>query len=226
MAQAGTGHRPVFRDGASRAGRNGIAGCRDDASTDDPDDLFARVGLPDALGYLARECPRDAWVADDIDETAKDWLFKHDWFRLTQRALLEVGAQWRSGEGRAHDYHRLVLPMLQRFLPSLDYHQSTETDHYFPAMARMEPGMEHGFDLLDRDHARIHVLLIDIADAASALQDRIAAGGEGRAEAARVTIAIENAAVPVARHLWDEEEIVIPLLILRGDPLSSVPLST
>lgn len=180
-------------------------------------DLFARDELPDELGFLVRKYPREEWSSDALGATAKDWLFKHDWFRVTQRSLLHIGAEWREGEGEPRDYGRLVIPMLRLFLPSLDYHHRIEDEHYFPTMSLTQPGMRHGFELLERDHAEIRVLLVDVGDAAGALNDKIAAGRPGRAEAARLTIAIENAAMPIVRHLWDEEEIVIPLLTLRDD---------
>lgn len=185
------------------------------------DDLSARRELPDEFSYLAREYPRAEWEPDALDATAKDWLFKHDWFRVTQRSLLHVGEEWREGVGEPRDYSQLVIPTLRHFLASLDYHQTVENEHYFPAMASTESGMRHGFELLQRDHAEIRVLLVDVGDAADMLTSGIAAGGVGKAEAARLTIAIENASTPVRQHLWDEEEIVIPLLTLRGDPFAT-----
>jgi hypothetical protein len=85
-------------------------------------------------------------------------------------------------------------------------------------MTRLEPRMAGGFELLDRDHAAIDALMTAMAEAAAGL-DRAAAGGLDLGPSAdALADEIERGGALINRHLLDEEEIIVPLFTLRGDP--------
>ena len=78
--------------------------------------------------------------------------------------------------------------------------------------------MQAGFALLDRDHDAIHRVLAEMAEAAVALNRALAAGAGAPAAAERLAEVMAAAGRPLIRHLDDEEDIVVPLLTLHGDP--------
>lgn len=183
------------------------------------DGLLARAGLPDAFRYLAQACPRDTWSERQLHASASHWLEIHAWFRARLAELDVLGQGWRAGGVEASAFQRAVMPRLRQFLGHLEGHHQIESQAYFPAMAAQEPAMAKGFELLDRDHHAVHSLLADLAHAANGFNQALAAGRDPAAPGEALAQAMAAVSIPIGRHLSDEEEIVIPLLTLRGDPL-------
>ena len=179
------------------------------------DALAARNGLPPAFRYLLDDFPRDRWGAA-LDETAAFWLQMHGGFREHQTHMTSLVGQWRAN-GDLTGFHRQLIPALQAFLQHLDGHHRVETGHYFPMMRRIEPGIGAGIDLLDRDHDAMHRTLEALFQGGLAFHQAVAGHAPDAADkAARLSDLIESGARPLLRHLEDEEDIVIPLIQLRG----------
>ena len=180
--------------------------------------LAARVGLPAEFQYLLPQFPRDRWTAAGLDETAAFWLQMHGGFRAHQTHMDALIGQWRAA-GDPSALHRQLIPALQSFLQHLDGHHRVESGHYFPMMRTVEPRIGAGLDLLDRDHDAIHEVLESLFQTALGFHRAVTANPpDARDHAARLSDAIEAAGPPLLRHLDDEEDIVIPLIQLRGLP--------
>ena len=185
---------------------------------DGPTALATRAGLPAEFQYLLPQFPRDRWAAADLDQTAAFWLQMHGSFRAHQAHMDGLIAQWRAG-GDLSGLHRQLIPTLQSFLQHLDGHHRVESGHYFPMMRTVEPRIGAGLDLLDRDHDAIHGVLESLFQTALGFHRAVSAQApDARDHAARLSDAIESAGPPLLRHLDDEEDIVIPLIQLRGLP--------
>ena len=180
-----------------------------------PDALAARAGLPPAFRYLLDDFPRDRWNAA-LDETAAFWLQMHAGFREHQTHMAGLVTQWRTN-GDLTGLHRQLIPALQSFLQHLDGHHRVESGHYFPMMRTIEPGIGAGIDLLDRDHDAMHQTLEALFQGGLAFhQAMVGTTPDAADRAARLSDLIEDGARPLLRHLEDEEDIVIPLIQLRG----------
>ena len=182
------------------------------------DALHLRAGLPAEFRYLEVAYPRARWPVMDLHPMATHWLEIHGWFRGMAGELVQLGDLWREDRIELADYRRAVLPRLRRFLGHLHGHHHHESGQYFPAMALIEPGMAKGFALLDRDHDAVERLLSAMAQAANALNGAAGQSGDQPRLAATMADAIESGVGLIGRHLDDEEEIVVPVLTLRGDP--------
>lgn len=185
------------------------------SDTADALSLASRAGLPPELLYLRAAFPRDRWTST-LDETAAFWLQMHASFRGHQAHMDGLIRQWRAS-GDATALHSQLIPTLQSFLQHLDGHHRVESGHYFPMMRRAEPGIGAGIDLLDRDHEAIHGMLEAMFRAGLAFHQAMSARTSDIADAAnRLSDLIEANARPLLRHLEDEEDIVVPLIQLRG----------
>lgn len=186
--------------------------------SDAPDDALAltsRGGLPVEFLYMRDEFPRARWTTT-LDQTAAFWLQMHASFRGHQAHMDGLIGQWRAS-GDAAALHRQLIPALQAFLQHLDGHHRIESGQYFPMMRRIEPRVGAGFDLLDRDHDAIHQTLEAMFRDGLAFHQAMASGAPDAADkAARLSDLIEANARPLLRHLEDEEDIIIPLIQLRG----------
>lgn len=188
------------------------------AEPDDPLALDRRAGLPAQMLYLREALPRERWPGA-LPPTADFWLRMHAHFRAEQAAMDQRVARWRAGELDARGAHDALLPLLQRFLQHLDGHHRIESGHYFPAFRRLEPAIAAGLELLDRDHHAIEAHLQGLFQAGVALHQAVRAGAPDAGDRVhRLAEALDAAGPPLARHLEDEEDIVIPLMALRGAP--------
>lgn len=182
----------------------------------DPLGLATRPGLPPEFLYLRDELPRDRWT--NLHEIASFWLQMHGSFRGHQAHMEGLAAQWRAG-GDLRDLHRQLVPALQSFLQHLDGHHRIESGTYFPMMRRIEPRIGAGLDLLDRDHDVIHGVLEDLFQRGLAFHQAVSSNASDAADrASRLADTLASGAPLLARHLDDEEDIVIPLIQLRGLP--------
>ena len=186
---------------------------------DDISFLETREGLPDDLRFLVEQYPRGEWQAhSNIHGMAGFWLQRHDMFREMGVLLTGGIADYREGRKDAREFAAFFAPRLNLFLGNLDGHHNVEDHHYFPVFAEAEPRLKRGFDILDGDHHLIHDALERNAETANAflrdLQD-----GEDRQRFAADAYADENSRLiaMLKRHLDDEEDLIIPLILDRGD---------
>lgn len=127
---------------------------------------------------------------------------------------------FRADPADPNGLHRALIPLLQAFLQHLDGHHRVESGHYFPAFRTLEPRIAEGIDLLDRDHDAVHAHLEAMLNAGRAFHMAVSAGAPDAADAAhRLADALDAALPALARHLDDEEDIVIPLLALKGEAI-------
>ncbi|MGV9005248.1 MAG: hemerythrin domain-containing protein [Brevundimonas sp.] len=180
--------------------------------------LADRTGLPADLLYLRQIFPRERWTTA-LHPTAAHWLQMHAGFRDHQAHMAALTGRWRNGALDPTGLHRALIPALQAFLQHLDGHHRIETGHYFPAMRKMEPRIVPGLDLLDRDHDAIHAHLETLFHAGMGFHQAVGSGASDPADHAdRLADILDHIAPPLLRHLDDEEDIIIPLIALRGDP--------
>ncbi|MDO9589147.1 MAG: hemerythrin domain-containing protein [Brevundimonas sp.] len=182
--------------------------------------LASRPGLPRDWLYLRDAFPRDRW-ASTLDQTAAFWMQMHAGFRGHQAHMDRLISQWRA-DGDAAALHSQLIPALQSFLQHLDGHHRIESGQYFPMMRRIEPKIGAGIDLLDRDHDAIHETLEAMfRDGLAFHQAMVSRAPDAADKAGRLADRIGANARPLLRHLEDEEDIIIPLIQLRGlhDPV-------
>ncbi|MFA6153545.1 hemerythrin domain-containing protein [Mesorhizobium sp.] len=181
--------------------------------------LVERAGLPEDLRWLAEKYPREHWQDHgNIHGIATMWLQRHDMFRELGQMLTTGIGDYREGRLTAPDFARWFTPRLNHFFGHLDGHHNVEDHHYFPAFAKAETRLKRGFEILDADHHTIHEGLERNAEAANAFIKTLQEN-EDRQRFAADAYADENSRLiaMLARHLADEEDLIIPLILDRGD---------
>jgi hemerythrin-like domain-containing protein len=181
--------------------------------------FLERQGLPDDLHWLVEKYPRENWQDHtNIHGIANMWLQRHDMFRELGGMLTKGIGDYREGRQTAPDFARWFAPRLNHFLGNLDGHHNVEDYQYFPAFAKAEPRLKRGFEILDADHHTIHEGLERNAEAANAFIKTLHES-EDRQRFAADAYADENSRLiaMLTRHLADEEDLIIPLILDRGD---------
>lgn len=185
--------------------------------------LDTRTGLPADLRVLLDRYPREIWAGhQNLGATARFWLQRHDMFRELGAALQGALSQQREGTLAMGPFRQWFAPRLQFFLTQLEDHHGIEDQHYFPVFQRAEHKLAHGFELLEADHDVIHRDLLATAETANRfLAVEIGVGGQPRDDARRASDAYADASERLlnrlVRHLADEEDLIIPLILDRGE---------
>ena len=178
----------------------------------DPLLLANRSGLPDDLLYLLARHPRGTW-SGRLGEVGRFWLTRHAMFREAQAMILAETRAFAAGQTDPERFGPRFRRMAGFLLGELESHHTVEDHHYFPRLARLEPRLQRGFDLLDADHHTLHDTLEAVAARSDALLRTM-----GDADAAhRVCDAMERLGRLLDRHLADEEDIVAPVLLEHGE---------
>ena len=186
---------------------------------EDPYDLMMRGALPADLRFLVEAYPRETWRShDNIVGMAQFWLERHQMFRDLGPIMKAGISDYREGKLDPMQFAQWFAPRLNFFLGELDGHHNVEDFHYFPAFARAEPRLKHGFEILDRDHHQIHEALVANAEAANAFLQGLQGDRDAALKAADAYGAANDRLLAMLlRHLDDEEDLIIPLMLDRGD---------
>ena len=181
--------------------------------------LDVRDGWPADLRLLIDRYPRAVWQGHaNLGAMAQFWLSRHDMFRDIAAALEEATAAFRNGTATATDFRAWFPPRLQFFLQQLNAHHQVEDLHYFPVFQAAEARLARGFDVLEGDHQTIHQSIDRTVETANSFlrtpvndKDPLRAAGDAYAAANDVLLR------QLRRHLADEEDLIIPLILDRTE---------
>jgi hypothetical protein len=183
----------------------------------DPLDLTAREGLPDALRVLLQDYPRAAWSRDpNFHGLVSFWLDRHLMFRRLVGAMTDDARAFLDRGMEARAYAGRLARLGQTFVAELHGHHGIEDAHYFPVLARAEPRIERGFALLEADHKALDPELAAFAGAANAVLGAVAAGAPAADHGAAFLTRLAAMERLLDRHLTDEEELVVPVILRHG----------
>lgn len=181
--------------------------------------LMRRGGLPDDLKVLIAKYPREDWNrVHTIGELGRFWIERHDMFRELGATLVESIGNLREGTVEPDKFAGWFAPRLNHFLGDLQGHHQIEDYQYFPQFAAADARLAHGFELLEEDHHLIHTLLERNAEAANRFYRDLISGADTMPYS-RDAYAIEADGLlkGLMRHLEDEEDLLIPLLLDQGE---------
>lgn len=183
---------------------------------DETDRLALRVrgGLPEDLRFLLKSCPRDGWRDHaNFDGLTEFWLQRHRGFReLLSRirgetdSVLEKALDAATFGRRLHRYAGL-------FVGQLHEHHSVEDVHYFPLLLQCDRRLARGFEILDRDHTVLDGELHRFTEDTNTILGASQAGSLENDALNRFRDGVSAFEGLLDRHLTDEEEIVIPVIL-------------
>jgi iron-sulfur cluster repair protein YtfE (RIC family) len=183
--------------------------------------ILHRSGVPDDVASLLGDYPREAWPKHPhFARSIANWMGAHAGFRsLGQIARSETEAfldQKTDGDTFAaalSKYGNLLVH-------NLHGHHTWEDHSFFPELGQADPRFENGLAMLEGDH----VVLDEVLDRFTRQSNRVIKllhldppqGAEEARQLRDTTSEIERF---LNRHLSDEEDLVVPLLLhhkLRG----------
>lgn len=180
------------------------------------DELETRSGLPDALRVLVQQYPRDIWQSHrNFDALTRFWLERHMMFREVLRQVQADTEQFLDGAAEPRAYGARTARLTGFLLNELHGHHQIEDLHYFPKLAALEGRLEAGFGLLDADHHALDTHLHGLADDTNAVLQALSSvpAAAARTAAGPLQARLQRFERFLDRHLIDEEELVIPVIL-------------
>lgn len=182
----------------------------------DPD-LSTRTGLPDALRVLLEDYPRAGWQDDpNFQGLVAFWLERHLMFRrlmgtmqTDMQGLLDRTLAPQQAAARLSRFGGM-------FVEQLHGHHTIEDRHYFPVLAAREPRIEKGFAILDKDHHALDGHLDRFVKGANAVLRTLDDPDALRTRAGRFHGDLTGLEALLDRHLTDEEDLVVPVILRHG----------
>lgn len=179
--------------------------------------LEVRKGLPDPLRVLLEVYPRDGWTTDPgFDDLIRFWLDRHLMFR---RLLTEMRSTTQTLLDRKSDPQRFGVVMSRyggMFVNQLHEHHTIEDTHYFPVLSQKDDRIAKGFEILDADHHAIDRHLSDFVDVTNGALQKLdnrdtlqRAAGDLESQLGLLNRLLD-------RHLTDEEELIVPVILRYG----------
>jgi hemerythrin-like domain-containing protein len=181
--------------------------------------LAHRNGWPEDLRVMLSRYPREKWESDaNLGDMARFWLSRHAMFRELSATIEQVTEQFRAGKLPPLEFARQFVPRLQFILDQLNVHHQIEDFHYFPIFRAADARLSLGFEVLEGDHHHIHGDMARTAETANALlqalrgdADTLRRCSDGYANASAVLLK------GLIRHLDDEEDLIVPLILDCGE---------
>ncbi|MEC7300111.1 MAG: hemerythrin domain-containing protein [Pseudomonadota bacterium] len=188
-----------------------------DLSQDFP--LDGRKGLPEHLRVLADLYPRTEWRGHpNFNDLTSFWLERHGMFRQLNDLLVESSEKRLDGANPR--YGRELQHYTSMYLNQLHGHHQIEDQHYFPQFIPLDRRLEQGFEILDRDHHALDGHIHALAASTNAVLQKIASGENDEKEARALLDAQKAFRAFLHRHLEDEEDLVVPVILEYGAALS------
>ena len=184
-------------------------------------DIETRSGLPTEMQTLLRDLPRDGWQAHPgLADSTRNWMRAHQGFRQLGEILQEETEAFLDKEMEDQAYAGRLAHFGNLLVRNLHGHHSWEDRRFFPELEAADPRFAAGLEMLESDHVALDDLLDRFTRSAnrvvqlSSLEPR-----QMHEEARPVRDLSETLRGFLARHLTDEEDLVVPILLhhrLRG----------
>lgn len=183
---------------------------------DDKTSLEIRTGLPDALRVLLETYPRESWAGHrNFGGLVEFWLDRHMMFRRLQKTLLEDAQVFIDRASEAQSYASRLSRYGSMFVGELHGHHHVEDEHYFPILSARELSLAHGFEILDHDHQALDGHLNAFVERANTII-RSPDAAAMREAVGKFHGEISHFGDFLDRHLIDEEELVVPVILKYG----------
>ena len=177
--------------------------------------------LPSEFQILLWDYPRDAWPNHpNFARSIQNWMGAHNGFRALSSYVTEDTQAFLNRDIDDRTFVRRLTKYGDSLLRNLHGHHTWEDRKFFPELSAAEERLEAGLDMLEADHEALDSTLDTFKRHANrAVQLAHLSPKDLTDEAAAVLKSGEAISVLLARHLADEEDLVVPIILhhqLRG----------
>lgn len=177
--------------------------------------------MPDEMRVLLDTYPRDSWDAHPgFHEKTRHWLGAHQMFRRLAELLRTDAQTYLDKDMSDEDYAGRLSYYGNSLVGNLHGHHGWEDHSYFPELAQADPRFDQGLEVLEQDHADLDKVLDSYTKGANRVIKLMQLDpGQVRDEVGALHETSETIEAFLQRHLSDEEELAVPIILhhrLRG----------
>lgn len=183
--------------------------------------LASRQALPQDMGLLLRDYPRDAWPDHpNFARSIQNWMGAHQMFRQLGDVTRSETEMYLDRARDANDFAGRLSVYGNLLVRNLHGHHTWEDRAFFPELAAADSRFEHGLEMLESDHEVLDDVLERFTRAGNRVVKLVQLDeAQARDEAGDVLKIATEIEGYLARHLADEEDLVVPIILhhkLRG----------
>ena len=177
--------------------------------------------MPEEMQILLAEYPRAQWDAHPgFREKTRHWLQAHKMFRQLGELIREETERYLNKDQDSEAFAARFSYLGNILVRSLHGHHGWEDHSYFPELSAADPRFDAGLAILENDHQSLD----EVLDAFTRSGNRVIKlvhldETQAKTEAGTLHGLSETIEAFLARHLSDEEELAVPIILhhrLRG----------
>ncbi|MDJ0612704.1 MAG: hemerythrin domain-containing protein [Rhizobiaceae bacterium] len=177
--------------------------------------------MPEAMRVLFAQYPRDEWEAHPgFKDKTRQWLNAHRGFRQLTEILNADAKELLDRNLDAAEYAARLSRYGNILVGNLHGHHAWEDHEYFPELSAADSRFDRGLEILEKDHAALDTVLHAFTNIGNrALRLETLDGKKLYEEVGNLQPVIEAIEKFLDRHLGDEEELAVPIILhhrLRG----------
>ncbi len=186
------------------------------------DDFNIRTeDMPSEMQVLLHDYPRDTWPSHPgFREKTKHWLDAHRMFRKLAASVRGDVEDFLDANMDAEGFANAVSANGNALVRNLHGHHGWEDRVYFPELSKAEPRFDAGMAILENDHAELDFVLDQFTRTANRTIQLCQLDAERLKDEAAVLYGVAGTIEAfLDRHLKDEEELAVPIILhhrLRG----------
>lgn len=185
------------------------------------DPIIRTDAMPADMRRLLENYPRDSWEAHPgFREKTRNWLGAHQGFRRLADLVRGDTEAYLDRALDPEDYAARLSRFGNILVNNLHGHHSWEDRSYFPELSAADPRFDKGLEILEQDHEALDAVLHGFSGTANRAIKLVQLDeAQAREEAGRLQPIAETIEQLLDRHLGDEEELAVPIILhhrLRG----------
>jgi len=177
--------------------------------------------LPGEMRLLLGKYPRGSWDSHPgFKEKTRGWLNAHRSFRQLATLVRGDTEDYLDRKLAPEEFAQRLSTFGNVLVGNLHGHHNWEDRSYFPELSAADPRFDHGLEILEQDHAVLDRVLDEFSGTANRAIKLVQLDeSQSREEAGRLHPVTEAIDTLLDRHLSDEEELAVPIILhhrLRG----------
>ena len=163
---------------------------------------------------LLDEFPRSGWLKlSQGERTSRLLLARHNGFQTRIALLMKASEDALKGKESPPDFTYLLARELHYFVPLLEGHHQAETARLYPRLIEQYPPLRDKFGILEQDHTQLDSALNALSQVPQYLMGQASTLARFNQEVERLCERLYRFQGLLERHLEDEEDLVIPILL-------------
>ena len=180
--------------------------------------LETRDGLSEPLRVLLKKHPRESWEGNSrFYGLSAFWIERHGMFRQISATLDSDAKAMEARLMEPQSYGRKLSRLAGAMVQNLHGHHMIEDHQYFPLLAKRDGRLKRAFAMLDKDHHALDGLINRFIEETNTVLEGLHEGKDVNALLGRYEPTLSRFNTLIERHLFDEEDIIVPVLLEYGD---------